>query len=86
MSEQPIRKTPVSYREWQRRHILRAMSDDEFERRYDPEAYFRNQLLKALQDLTGAIDQMTRLPERTGHPYTPPQPKTPPTGRGVMEL
>ena len=68
-----------------RRHQQYWMSDAEFERRYDPEAAFRKELLQELRALRDAINRLNELPDRSERTYLPPV-KTPPRGHGVIEL
>ena len=56
------------------RHLRPPMSDAEFERRYDPEGYFRTQLMQVLGDIHQMLVSLSAsggLPDGTKQPYIP---------------
>lgn len=63
------------HRNRQRAYARRSMSDAEFERMYNPQAYRDAQLLEALQDLTHAVNRLA--PDFQAQPERPWRPSRP---------
>ena len=60
-----------AHRNRQRAYARRSMSDDEFESRYDPQAYQTRLLIEALDRIAQAIQDLHGIPPRPERFATP---------------